>query len=81
MRTTLKIDQDVLDKARQLAGRLHVPLRSVVNSALRAGLNEVEKPAVSRPYNTTPHDMGIKRGFSLDNIQDLLAQAEGENAR
>ena len=39
MRTTLTIDDDVLDRARAVAERLDTPFRQVVNEALRAGLN------------------------------------------
>lgn len=78
MRTTLTIDDDVLDKARAVATKLRTPFRRVVNEALRAGLQTVEKPAPNRPYRTRPHKMGLRAGMSLDNIQELLAQIDGE---
>jgi len=81
MRTTITIDDDVLDRARKVAERLHTSFRSVVNEALRSGLEQVEKPAMSRQYQTSPHAMGIRKGRSLDNIQELLAQVEGEDFR
>lgn len=81
MRTTLTIDDDVLDKARSVAARRHAPFRLVVNEALRAGLQAAEKSAESRPYQTHPHKLGLKAGRSLDNIQELLAQIEGEDHR
>ncbi len=81
MRTTLTIDDDVLDKARALAARLGTPFRQVVNEALRAGLRVVEKPAASRPYRSRPHRMGLRPGLSLDNVQELLARVEGESSR
>ena len=81
MRTTLVIDDDVLDKAKMIAAKLRSPFRRVVNEALRAGLPVVESPARSRPYRTRPHKMGLKPGMNLDNIQELLAQIEGERRR
>jgi hypothetical protein len=81
MRTTLDIDDDVLDRARSVAAKLKAPFRRVVNEALRAGLPSVELPAQSRPYLTTPHRMGLRTGRNLDNIQELLAQVEGEDHR
>ena len=81
MRTTLTIDDDVLDRARAIAARLHSPFRRVVNEALRAGLRAVEEPARSRPFRTRPHKLGLKAGRSLDNIQELIAQIEGEEHR
>ncbi|HQO33066.1 MAG TPA: DUF2191 domain-containing protein [bacterium] len=81
MRTTLTIDDDVLDKAKAVAAKLNAPFRRVVNEALRLGLQAVETAPRSRPYHTRPHKMGLKPGMNLDNIQELLAQIEGENHR
>jgi len=81
MRTTLTIDDDVLERARSIAKQRNLPFKQVVNEALRNGLDEVEKPARKRPYKTKTHDMGLKEGRSLNNIQELLAQIEGEDAR
>jgi predicted transcriptional regulator len=80
-RTTLTIDDDVLDKAKSVAAKLHTPVRQVINEALRAGLETVEAPAKRRSYRTKPHKMGLRTGRNLDNIQELLAQVEGEEFR
>jgi len=81
MRTTLNIDDDVLERARALSAKLRSPFKKVINEALRAGLEHVEKPANQRPYVTKPHPMGLSPGLDLNNIQELLAQVEGEDAR
>ena len=81
MRTTLTLDDDVLDKAKDLAAKLHLPFRRVVNEALRVGLQAVEEPPQTLPYRTRPHKMGLKAGRNLDNIQELLSQIEGEDRR
>jgi hypothetical protein len=81
MRTTITLEDDVIEKARSLAERLHTPFREVINEALRAGLEKVGAPASDRAYSTKPHKMGLKPGMNLDNIQELLARIEGENFR
>lgn len=81
MRTTLNIDDDVLDQARTVAAAFKMPFSRVVNEALRAGLQAMEEPPLSRPYKTRPHKMGLKSGRNLDNIQELLAEIEGEDHR
>ncbi|MHB8836455.1 MAG: DUF2191 domain-containing protein [Candidatus Methylomirabilia bacterium] len=81
MRTTLVIHDDVLERAKAVATRLRRPFKTVVNDALRAGLDLVEKPARHRAYATKPHAMGLRQGRNLDNIQELLAQIEGEDSR
>lgn len=81
MRTTITIDNDVLERARAISAKLRTPFKSVINEALRAGLDQVELPAKRRQYKTHPHAMGLKAGRNIDNIQELLAQIEGEDAR
>ena len=75
------MDDDVLEKARAIAEKKHTPFKTIVNEALRTGLKMVKDARPRKPYRTNPHKMGIRRGYNLDNIQELLAQAEGENAR
>ena len=81
MRTTLSIDDDVIEKAKSVAAKSRLPFRTVINEALRAGLRVIAIPADTAPYRTKPHKMGLRAGRNLDNIQELLAQAEGENVR
>jgi hypothetical protein len=81
MRTTLTLDADVAAKARQGAARTGKPFKSLINAALRIGLDEVLKPAAAKPYRAKPLPLGLKPGFSYDNISELLAQAEGEDYR
>jgi len=81
MRTTLTLDEDVADKTRALAKKLRRPFKTVVNDALRLGLEQAEKPTKRRRYRTQTHAMGLREGYSLDNVQELLAQAEGEDYR
>ena len=81
MRTTLTLDEDVAQKTRDLAKRMKKPFKTVVNEALRLGLDQVEKPLKRKKYRTDPHPMGLRDGYDLDNIQELLAQVEGEDFR
>jgi len=77
----LTIEDDVLDKAKSVAGRQHISFRKIINEALRAGLKNVETPARHTPYRTKPREMGLKQGMNLDNIQELLSQVEQEDFR
>jgi hypothetical protein len=79
MRTTLTLDPDVAAKAKKGAIQLGKPLKEVINAALRAGLDQVLKPPVAKPYRTKSRPLGLRRGFSYDNIGELLAWAEGED--
>ena len=81
MRTTLTLDEDVAQRTKKLASKLKKPFKAVLNEALRKGLDQVEQPQKRRDYRTIPHEMGLREGLSIDNIQELLAHAEGENRR
>jgi hypothetical protein len=81
MRTTLSVDEDLLETARAIAASRGISFRKVINEALRAGLPVLAATPHATPYRTKPHKMGLKPGFSLDRIQDLLARTEGEESR
>ncbi len=75
----MTLDADVAAKARKGAARLRKSFREVINAALRIGLDEVLSPPAGKPYRTKPRPMGLRQGFSYDNISELLARIEGED--
>jgi hypothetical protein len=79
MRTTITLDDDVLQKARAAAAKSRLPFRQVINEALRAGLRVTASRPDVVPYRTKPRKMGLKAGRNLDSIPELLAQLEGED--
>lgn len=81
MRTTLSIDDEVLERARAVTAKLNAPFKAVINETLRAGLGQVEQPAKHRRYKTKPRNMGLRQGRNIDKIQELLARIEGEDSR
>lgn len=81
MRTTLNLDEDILDRARNLAEKSGKAFRLVVNEALRLGLRQAQKHARKRPYKTRPRKMGLRPQYSVDNIAELLSSVEGDSSR
>ena len=79
MRTTLTLDPDIAAKARRGAASLNKPLKEIINAALRVGLDEILAPPAAKSYRTKPRPLGLRRGFSYDNISELIAAAEGED--
>ena len=47
--------------------------------ALRVGLDVVMTPPAAKPYRTKARPLGLREGFSYDNISELLARIEGED--
>ena len=81
MKKTVVIDEDIRNRAETLARQRGVGFDTVVNEALRAGLQKIAEPPVARPYRTESHPMGLHAGYNLDNIQELLSRIEGEATR
>jgi len=79
MRTTLSIDDDVLDAARSLAASTKKPFRTIVNEALRTGLKAIAVPAQRKRYVTQPRPLTLHPGVQLDNVQELLSLLDGES--
>ena len=77
----MTIDADVAVKAKQAVLKTGLPFKSVINQALRVGIDAVTAPKKSKSYRTQGHAMGLRKGLSYDNIQELLAIAEGEDYR
>ena len=77
----MTLDPDVALKAKKGAAKLQKPFKEVINMALRVGLDQVLSPPRAKPYKTKARPLGLRPGYSYDNIGELLAQVEGENYR
>jgi hypothetical protein len=79
MRTTLTLDEDVATKLKAESRRLDRPFRDIVNETLRRGLATQRPTASRRPrFKISARDLGnLRPGLSLDNVSELIEQAEG----
>lgn len=80
MRTTLTLDEDVAQEAKKASRRLKRPFKKIINQALRLGLKKIDQPVSKKVYKTHTHPLNLRKPYQLDNIQELIAQIEGENA-
>ena len=79
MRTTLTLDEDVAAQLNQLREARNVPLKSLVNEALRSGLQALAQPEQPRqPHSTRTVDLGRCLLGPIDDIAETLSIAEGE---
>lgn len=76
MRTTLTIDDDVMNLLEQEARRTGIPLKQVVNRRLRLGYAKQE-PQTRRPFTVRAKPLGLPPGTSYDNVADLIEAVEG----
>ena len=80
MRTTITLEADVAARLRRLRG--NQPFKELVNKALRAGLDQLEGSVAERParYEVRPVE-GHPRRNDLDNVAEVIAEAEGDDFR
>jgi hypothetical protein len=67
MRTTLTIEDQLLDELKQRARTTGQPFRQVMEQVLRAGLAALERPQPA-PYRLQPHALGQPRS-ALDLVK------------
>jgi hypothetical protein len=80
MRTTLTLESDVAVRLERERRKRGVPFKEIVNQALRAGLDNLDAPQRRRePFRTEGFALGQSRVGSLDNIEEVLSRAEGED--
>lgn len=80
MRTTLTLDDDVAARLERVREKRRQTLKAVVNEALRAGLEALDKPRpAAKPYRIRPFNLGPSLVGSLDNVEEVLSRAEGED--
>jgi hypothetical protein len=78
MRTTLTIEDQILDELKQEAHRLRRPLKAVVNEALKQGLKQLRRPPVPKKYRTPVFSMGHPPNVNLDKALAIASALEDE---
>lgn len=77
MRTTIDLAPDVDARLRAVARERGVPLRVVIDDAIRAGLSPGPGGA-STPYVLPTRRLGIRPGLDLDKALTLAGELEDE---
>ena len=78
MRTTLRIDDDLLDRLKARASAEKVSLTRIINRVIKAGLASGGAPRrPRRPYRERVHAMGAPR-LALDKALALAAVLEDD---
>ena len=78
MRTTLTIEPDVAQEIRQRMADKKLPLKRVVNDALRAGLSKTGKKERTPRFVVKPWPLGLKPGIDYDKLGQYLDQLDTE---
>lgn len=79
MRTTLTIDDNIARQLKELVHRSGKPFKTVVNEALRAGIENNRIAGVTRRYRLEPVAMGEVAGpYNLDKALQVADHLEDE---
>lgn len=78
MRTTLSIDDEVMDRLKREAKRARMSFKAAVNQALRLGIDRMRPPARRRPFRQRVFPMGYPPGSQLDKALQLAALLDDE---
>jgi hypothetical protein len=80
IRTTVTLDDDVIERVKQVSRARGKSFRETLNELLRAGLLSAQK-SPRRAYRLKPSHMGLRPGLNYDNIEALLEYGEGPRHR
>ena len=79
MRTTLTLDDTLVTVLKKKAAEKGVPFKSVVNQALRYGLEAMDEPGGSpAPYQTHTRRLGLRTGLDRDKLGQIADELEDE---
>ena len=82
MRTTLTLDDDVAVRLAREQRKRRASFKTIVNDVLRAGLEALDERKPPRtPFRTKGFNLGPSLVGSLDNVEEVLSRAEGEDHR
>lgn len=78
MRTTLNVDDELLQRLRTEAERSGSPLRATLNRVLRLGLERIQPESARPPYRCPTFSMGFPPLANMDKALQLAAQLEDD---
>lgn len=78
MRTTLSVDDDLLRRLQDEAKRTKTPFRSVLNRALRTGVERLHPESARPRYQAPTFSMGFPPRENMDKALQLAAMLEDE---
>ena len=81
IRTTVTLDEDVLERVRQESRTRGASFRDTLNDLLRSALLGSNSRSPRRNLKIKPTHMGYRPELNCDDIEGLLDYADGETRR
>ena len=77
MRTTITLDEDVVERLRVEARRSGRSFKETVNALLRLGLTIRRQRKPSRPFTVRARPLGLRPGLDYNRTSELTEHLEG----
>jgi hypothetical protein len=78
MRTTVTLEDDVVERLKELAHRRKVSFKETLNEVIRRGLTApAAAPALAR-FQVEPHSGGFRPGIDPNRLNQLLDELDAE---
>jgi len=81
IRTTVTLDEDVLERLKQESRSRGVPVRQLLNDSLRKALLAAPSEIRKREFYVTPRSTGLRTDLGFDDIQGLFDYLDGPEHR
>ncbi|MFB3904913.1 MAG: antitoxin [Acidobacteriota bacterium] len=78
MRTTLTIDEKVMERLKKVAAQSRLSFKEVVNRALWNGLERMQPGSARRRFRCRTYSMGFPPASNLDKALQLAGSLEDE---
>lgn len=81
IRTTITLDDDVLERVKAESRSRGASFKDTLNDLLRLALVQKVEKRPSRKFKVRPFNMGQLPGLDYDSVESLIAHGEGKNHR
>ena len=77
MRTTLTLDDNLLQNLKKKAVEYNIPFKTIVNQTLQRGLEVMEAaPKLEKKYKTQGRSLKAKSGYDLNKLGQIIDEME-----
>jgi hypothetical protein len=80
-RTSIRLEKDVRQRAIQFCSSRGISFEQGLNELVRIGLASQREQPPPKSFQIHPRSIGLKTGFTYDNVGELLEVAEGVDHR
>jgi len=81
IRTTVTLDDDVLDRVKEESRTRGASFRDTLNDLLRVALAGQTRLSFKRSLKIKPRNMGVFPGLNYDDVESLIQYSEGPEHR